>query len=237
MGKKENLLDLLDRTHQETQDFIASLTGEQRAQVGAADDWSAKDLVAHITTWNERLIDRHEAAARGEPIPTYGPDDHENAQIFEAHRDWSWDAIQRKMDEVHDRLTRLVQTTSEADLTDSQRFEWLRGAPLWRRIAGDATHVLIHLGQFSEEHGNHAYAEGIQQRTTDPLLALDNSPEWRGVTLYNLACYHALAGRHDTAIEQLGEALRLNPGLIEWSKQDPDFNGIRSSPAYQALYA
>jgi len=39
------------------------------------------------------------------------------------------------------------------------------------------------------------------------------------------------------AIAQLGEALRLNPDLTEWSKQDPDFASIREEPAYRSLYS
>ena len=35
---------------------------------------------------------------------------------------------------------------------------------------------------------------------------------------------------------ELAEALRLNPDLIEWSKQDSDLDSIRDDPAYQALY-
>jgi hypothetical protein len=34
----------------------------------------------------------------------------------------------------------------------------------------------------------------------------------------------------------LREALKLNPGLTEWSKEDPDFEPIREEAVYKAIY-
>jgi len=67
------------------------------------------------------------------------------------------------------------------------------------------------------------------------LAQLDDSPAWRGVTRYNLACHHALSGQHERAIGELRKTLQLNPDLTEWSKEDPDFASIRERPDYQAL--
>ena len=66
--------------------------------------------------------------------------------------------------------------------------------------------------------------------------SIDDSPEWVGVTRYNIACAQALTGELEEAIQNLSEALKLNPGLIEWSKQDPDFDSIREEEAYKAIY-
>ena len=53
---------------------------------------------------------------------------------------------------------------------------------------------------------------------------------------YNLACHYALAGEKERAIAGLGAALASNPGLAEWSQQDPDLASIRDEPGYLALY-
>jgi hypothetical protein len=34
----------------------------------------------------------------------------------------------------------------------------------------------------------------------------------------------------------LPEALRIQPDVVEWSKEDPDLVSLHSLPAYQALY-
>jgi hypothetical protein len=71
---------------------------------------------------------------------------------------------------------------------------------------------------------------------TPRLLALDSSPEWRGVVLYNLACHFAQAGMPDRALLELRTGLGLNPGLKEWSQQDSDLAPLRGLPGYQTLY-
>jgi hypothetical protein len=53
---------------------------------------------------------------------------------------------------------------------------------------------------------------------------------------YNLACHYALLGAKAEAIRELRESLALNPGPIDWSRQDPDLDAVRGEPGYQALY-
>ena len=59
-------------------------------------------------------------------------------------------------------------------------------------------------------------------RTTD-LPARD-----AGTAIYNLACYHALAGRLDLARQQLREAFAMRPDLAEFSLGDEDLVAIRA---------
>ena len=40
----------------------------------------------------------------------------------------------------------------------------------------------------------------------------------------------------DQALALLPEALRLQPDLVEWSKEDTDLSSLHDLPAYQALY-
>ena len=76
----------------------------------------------------------------------------------------------------------------------------------------------------------------MQEKTAKLLSELDESQSWQGVVRYNLACHYALAEETATAIEQLREALRLNPELTEWSKEDSDLASLREEPGYKALY-
>ena len=54
---------------------------------------------------------------------------------------------------------------------------------------------------------------------------------------YNLACVYALSGLKDKALPALKEAFALNPGLLEWSKQDSDLNSLRQEPEFLALFS
>ena len=52
--------------------------------------------------------------------------------------------------------------------------------------------------------------------------------------LYNLACFEALAGRADDALEHLAEAVEADPRTREWAQTDSDFDGIRSDSRFPA---
>lgn len=49
---------------------------------------------------------------------------------------------------------------------------------------------------------------------------------------YQLACFHALAGRPEEALEHFGVAARGNPEVIEWAADDEDLDSIRDDPRF-----
>jgi hypothetical protein len=69
-----------------------------------AGDWSMKDIAAHLTGWQPRLIARIQAAQRGEPEPPppwpahLQTEDEINAWIYEANRGRS---VREVLDESH----------------------------------------------------------------------------------------------------------------------------------------
>jgi tetratricopeptide (TPR) repeat protein len=50
--------------------------------------------------------------------------------------------------------------------------------------------------------------------------------------LYSLACYEALAGRHDDALGHLQRAVELEPRNVEWAAKDEDLASIRKLPGF-----
>jgi tetratricopeptide (TPR) repeat protein len=49
---------------------------------------------------------------------------------------------------------------------------------------------------------------------------------------YQLACYNALAGHPDEALEHLRIAKAGNPQVLEWANDDADLDSIRDDPRY-----
>ncbi len=238
MALKETLLDSLQRAYQEQVAFIDTLPEAERTASGTPDHWAAKDVVAHHVEWSIRLMDRLDLLSRGEPLPTYQADDHENAGIFAAYQGVSWDELRRLAQETRTRVIQYVWTAADDDLADAELSPWKDGRPLWQHFAGTyVTHVLLHQISYHQEHGRMDRAAELGETLTNLTLPLDDAPDWRGTVIYNQACLLALGGQTETAIGKLGEALALNPGLVEWSREDPDFASIRAEPGYQALYA
>jgi tetratricopeptide (TPR) repeat protein len=72
----------------------------------------------------------------------------------------------------------------------------------------------------------------------DAILALEQglraSPR-EPILLYNLACYHALAGRVQAAIEHLTKAISLDDRYRDLTGAEPDFDPIRQDPRFVAV--
>jgi len=62
--------------------------------------------------------------------------------------------------------------------------------------------------------------QGLEASPREPIL------------LYNLACYHALAGRVQAAIEHLTKAIALDGRFRDLTSAEPDFDPIRQDPRF-----
>lgn len=57
------------------------------------------------------------------------------------------------------------------------------------------------------------------------------------VMLYNLACFHSVAGRVDVAIDHLEQSIELGFFHPEWFLSDSDLANLRGNPRFEALVA
>jgi adenylate cyclase len=53
--------------------------------------------------------------------------------------------------------------------------------------------------------------------------------------LYNLACFYAIQGEPEEALNCLEKAVQLGFGLKGWAENDPDLNLLHSNSRFQAL--
>ena len=67
--KKSELLNWLQEEYQQWEAFLDQIGPARMDQPGVNDDWSMKDIVAHLTGWNRWLVVRLQAAQRSEPEP------------------------------------------------------------------------------------------------------------------------------------------------------------------------
>lgn len=232
MFNRNRLLDVLRFAQQQEIAFIDRLSEAQRDAASAPDHWSAKDTIAHLAAWKQRLLDRLQGAPRDQR-----PDDPINAEIYEAHRAKTWGEVRALAEAAYQRTVEYVRAAPERDLTDAARSVHEDGRPPWvALLAQNVSHAMAHLWEYHLQHGEPDRAVTLQEATTAQLREMDD-PAVYGFGVYNLACVYARAGRPQDAIRALGEALRLRPELAEWSKQDPDLDSLRDAPGYRALYA
>ena len=236
MDKRNQLLDLLEKSHQNELRFIAGLSEEERVVSGTEQGWAVKDEIAHIAAWNAITSERFRAFMADERPPEYDDLDAFNDEIFQRHKGDSWQVVEDFHEQSYQELLEQVRFITEDDLLDGQRYDWMRGRSLWRRAVHTGFfHPQGHLALYFSNHGETERGNQLMEEITNTLLTLDESPQWQGQSIYNLGCFYAQTGEKEKAIENLERAFSFGQDLIEWSKTDTDLDGIRDEPGYLAL--
>jgi hypothetical protein len=135
---------------------LAGLSQAQLIERRSPDEWSIKDNLAHLTFWEQSMLDKVRRAVAANETPQWVTDEEEtrlNAQIFTDNRDRPLNDILADMRRSFGEVIAQVESLSETDLTDPNRFAWLKGDPLWKYIADEAyaEHYHEHLKQLWTE--------------------------------------------------------------------------------------
>ena len=235
---KSKLLDLIERAHADEQAFSAGLTEADRAAVGTAENWSAKDLIAHIAEWRGRLAGRLTAAQHGDPLPALRSSDEYNAEGLVANRDKTWAQVEAENERAYAEMVAHLARLSADELTDPRASVWYRQRPLRGSILINSYfHPVMHVAEFYLKRGDTARAKQLLQASVQDLRDFEPSDFGRGLALYNLACKYAGIGEPAPALELLREVFPYRPELKEYSRQDQDLAALRDLPEFQALYA
>ena len=146
---KTQLLAELNNENAYWQALLDDIGEANMTQPEVAGGWSIKDIVAHLTGWRRRTVRRFQATLKQESDFTplwpseLQEDDEINAWIYESNRDRPLADVLRDSHEVFQQLVNAINTFSDDELQDPQRFEWLEGEPLSGKF------VFSH---FHEEH-------------------------------------------------------------------------------------
>lgn len=154
---KTGLVDAMRTGYAALEKTLAPLDEAQMTTPGVNGTWSIKDNIAHIVTWQRILLDRLHAVARNETPTSYGSDpadediDGLNEQFYQQSKSRQLAGVLADFRSIYAQIEKAVQSTSEEDLIDSQRFTWAKGVPLWRYVAGDTyEHYLEHITLIQE---------------------------------------------------------------------------------------
>lgn len=123
---KQQLLQRLDKAWVLFKESYAGLSDSQLTEPGVLGNWSVKDILAHVTTWEEETLKDLPFIIQGGKPPLYsimyGGIDAFNAQMTEQKRGLSLTVILTQLDETHRRLIDYVQTVPEEQFTRETRF-------------------------------------------------------------------------------------------------------------------
>lgn len=139
--KKQQVIDKIELAWQEFQAAVAGLTPEQMLQPGAVGEWSVKDILAHVSAWEQEAIKYLPLTLTNARLPRYkdlyGGIDAFNAQATAKARLLSLEEVLAQMEAVHQELLALVGAAPEELFQKETRFR--------RRIKLDTfSHYPVH---------------------------------------------------------------------------------------------
>jgi Mycothiol maleylpyruvate isomerase N-terminal domain len=114
---RDEAVSILEEGRRAIDDLLARVPADafERAATIGDGDWSAKDLVGHLATWERVALGRLEAGRAGRAIPPFpaGGVDAFNAREVAANRARSTDELRRDAASTHDELLRSIRQTSD----------------------------------------------------------------------------------------------------------------------------
>ena len=124
--EREQLLKHLDKAWAAIKESYAGLSDSQLTEPGVTGHWSVKDILAHVTTWEEEALQYLPLIIKGGRPPRYslkyGGINGFNAQMTARKRGLSLSDVLRQLDETHHRLIDYVQSVPEEQFTRETRF-------------------------------------------------------------------------------------------------------------------
>ena len=123
---RRHLLQRLDTAWGAFEESYAGLSDAQLMKPGVTGDWSVRDILAHVSTWEEEALTHLPLILEGGTPPrysvTFGGIDAFNARMTQQKASLSLAAVRRQLDETHRRLIDFVQTAPEDPLSRESRF-------------------------------------------------------------------------------------------------------------------
>jgi tetratricopeptide (TPR) repeat protein len=229
------LIELVKLAQRQEEAFRAQLSEAERNEVGTADQWSQKEVVAHLGYWKDRQAIRTEAITRGDE-QSEGPDWGQlNTETWPAHAQLTWEeSVDRSDQATRDLIAALQRVPPEvmANLGD----ESTPGNLLIATTLGNSLgHVAEHIANYYRGRGESERATRAQEEAVQAIIAADLGPGAEGSARYNLGCYYALHGQAADALAELKVAFARRPDLVVWARQDHDLDSLREDAEFQAL--
>jgi hypothetical protein len=123
---RQQLLNRLDKAWTALKESYAGLSDSQMTEPGVTGDWSVKEILAHVSVWEEEALKHLPLILQGGRPPrysvTYGGIDAFNAQMMEQKRGLSLSDVLSQVDKTHRRLIDYIQAAPEEQFTQETRF-------------------------------------------------------------------------------------------------------------------
>lgn len=122
---RQQLLQRIETAWSAFNESYAGLPDASLVEPGVVGDWSVKDVLGHVMTWEEEALKYLPVIARGERTPRYasqGGIDAFNARVSEEKRSLSLTEVRRQLHETHQRLIEFIEEVPDDQFVTETRF-------------------------------------------------------------------------------------------------------------------
>jgi hypothetical protein len=119
---RAQLLRRIDRPWRDFEEAFAGLSNEDMLRPGVAGDWSVKDVIAHVRTWDGETLRALPLIVEGKRPPRYGGIDAFNARQAESWQGLTPAVARRQLAETHQELLAYLARVPEQWFATETRF-------------------------------------------------------------------------------------------------------------------
>lgn len=123
---RDQLSGRLEKAWAALRESYAGLPEEELSEPGVTGSWSVRDILTHVTTWEQEALKYLPVILRGERPPRYsamyGGINAFNALATERTRALPLSEVLRQLDETHSRIVELIGNTPEDQFRSESRF-------------------------------------------------------------------------------------------------------------------
>jgi len=124
--KKQQFLDKLEKAWAAFNESFSGLSDEQLVEPGVTGDWSVKDILAHVSWWEEESIKHLPLILQNERPPRYsvlyGGINAFNALMTEQWRGLSLSEVRERAEATHRKLMAYLQSVPDEQFNTETRF-------------------------------------------------------------------------------------------------------------------
>lgn len=140
---KQEMIDFIENERLRLDAVIASPSESQLLTPGIEGNRNIKDLIAHMTDWEQRMVRWVNESFSGivpqRPAPgmTWDDLDKLNEQAYLANKDKTPAEVLAASSASYAQALEVIKGMTEQDLFDGSRFAWREGDPLWHMVAAN----------------------------------------------------------------------------------------------------
>lgn len=135
---KDELLATIDTDYTALLAQVNRFSLAEQQLPGINGEWAVKDILTHLTAWEQLFLGWYQAGARGETPVTPAPGhtwgwkslSELNQHIFSEHKDKSSAEAAQALAASHEQVVALIQSLGEEELFTPGRYGWLGKATL-----------------------------------------------------------------------------------------------------------